>query len=137
MYKKIILCLLMVFVTFTFIACNKLEKSPTKKESSKSISKFEQFENGLKENGINYEIITMAAEMVKAEEGKKYKLQNGKIELYRFKEESDILKEVAKNKSIKLEGYGAIPVEINDNMAMIYKDDGNKQIIMNIFNSLK
>lgn len=59
-------------------------------------TKFEQFEAGLDELGIKYEKVTMGADLVGAQEGVKYKLSDGNVELYKFDTSTDAYKTAVK-----------------------------------------
>lgn len=100
-------------------------------------TKFEQFEAGLDELGIKYEKVTMGADLVGAQEGVKYKLSDGNVELYKFDTSTDAYKTAVKNKAITLQGFGDFPAEFNNDMALIFDDEvSSKSDIQNLFSTL-
>ncbi len=105
--------------------------------SEQKLTAFEQFEKGLEDEGLEYEKVTMAAEMLGAIEGYKYKFESDKAELYRFDKDSDTIKDAAENKSLYMEGFGSFPVEVNGNLALIVEDDENSEVISKIFNAIE
>lgn len=144
MRKISLLFLTLLLLTIGIVGCQSKETNETNKDASDSqvyeeptLTKFEQFEKGLNDKKITFEKNVMAAEMVGAVEGYKYKFVDGKIELYRFEKGSDALKQVTENKSVHLEGFGSFPVEINNNLAAIVDVSNNKDILMEIFNNIK
>lgn len=136
--KKILLLLLTLLLMIGIIGCQGNEaNNGAQVPEEPALTKFEQFEKGLNDNNITFEKNVMAAEMVGAVEGYKYKFDDGKFELYRFEDGSDALKQATENKSIHLEGFGSFPVEINNNLAAIVDAENNKDILMEIFNNIK
>jgi len=101
-------------------------------------TKFEQFEFKLNKLNIKYKKVTMGAELVGAEQGTKYKLSDGSVEIYKFAKNSDAYKKAVKVKALFLDGFGNIPAEFNGNMALIFDDEiKEKSVVENIFKSLK
>lgn len=100
-------------------------------------TEFEQFESGLDELGIKYEKVTMGAELVGAQQGTKYKLSDGNIELYKFDISTDAYKAAVNNKAVTLQGFGAISAEFNNDMALIFDDEvSSKEDIQKLFSEL-
>lgn len=83
---------------------------------------FTQFEDALKEKGIDYEKNVTAAEMIGAEQGMKFKIGDGAVELYRFDTGSDAYTKAEETQSIYLEGFGAFPATVKDGLAMTISD---------------
>ena len=100
-------------------------------------TKFEQFEAGLDELGIKYEKVTTGADLVGAQQGMKYKLSDGNVELYKFDTSTDAYKTAVENKAITLQGFGDFPAEYNNDMALIFDDEvSSKADIQNLFSTL-
>ena len=138
MKRRIVLLFLTMLLMLGIVGCQNSEtNNDAKAPEEPALTKFEQFEKGLNDNNITFEKTVMAAEMVGAVEGYKYKFDDGKFELYRFEDGSDALKQATENKSIHLEGFGSFPVEINNNLAGIVDVENNKDTLMEIFNNIK
>lgn len=142
--KKISLMFLALMMIVCLFGCGQNGDAPEgdgqenqQIEQQPKATVFEQFEAGLTNDGLTYEKVTMAAEYVGAEEGYKYMMDSGNVELYRFDEDSDAFKEVSENKSVKLEGFGSFPVELNGNMALLINDVTDPENIMGIFNGIE
>lgn len=147
--KKAVSILLVLLLVFT-VACGKEEIKDSIKESvkgapeteiSKSVeeapkSVFEQFKMALDAKGVEYEVVPMAAEMVGAKQGEKYKIENGGIELYKFDKESEAYKEAYENQALALEGFGAISATVDNGLAILF-NDLDKASYIDIFNGLK
>ncbi|MCI2105436.1 MAG: hypothetical protein LKK00_01765 [Intestinimonas sp.] len=100
-------------------------------------TKFEQFEAGLDELGITYEKVAVDADMVGAQQGTKYKLSDGNVELYKFDTSTDAYNTASKNKAITLQGFGDFPAEFNNDMALVFDDEvSSKADIQNLFSTL-
>lgn len=97
-------------------------------------NKFEQMEEQLAKMGIQYEEIAMAANLIGAVEGKKYKTAEGNIELYRF--EGAALEKVTTDKRVTLGGFGDIPVVLNGDFAMIITLSSKKDTVTEAFSKL-
>lgn len=136
--KRMLLLILSLLLTLGIVGCQS-NKANNGAQGAKepTLTKFEQFEKALNDNNIAFEKTVMAAEMVGAVEGCKYKFDNGKFELYRFENGSDALKKATENKSIHLEGIGSFPAEINNDLAAIVDVEKNKDLLIEIFNSIK
>lgn len=149
--KRLILILSILTVLLFVGGCGKKEDLQENKKTNdvnenienpqiNTMTAFEQFESNLASKNIAYEKVIIAAEMVGAAEGYKYKMPDGKVELYRFEKDSDALKSVRENKSITLEGFGSFPVSINDEnkeIAILIDTENNNETILEIFNSIK
>jgi len=151
--KKVICLLMVASMCLAMTACGESTPSTSSAaQSSKAIAsssmvasssqteqtKFEQFESGLDKLNIKYEKVNMVAQIIGAEQGIKYKLSDGNVELYKFDKESDDYKKVVKNKAVTVSGLGDFSVELNDNMALVFDDNvKEKSDIENLFKSLK
>ena len=114
-----------------------MTSAPIPTPTNEVFTKFEQFENGLNSANIAYETTTMAADLIGAEEGRKYQFNGESVELYRFNEDSEEFQDVLQYKAVKLEGFGSFPAEINGNMVLLTKNLTNKDKISEIFLNLK
>lgn len=83
---------------------------------------FEQYEAGLEAQGISFEKVQMAAEIVGAAEGAKYKIGDGAVELYLFDEAEDAYAQAFEKQSLTMEGFGAFPATVENGMAIIISD---------------
>jgi len=110
---------------------------PISTQTEEVITKFDLFEKGLNSANIHYQSTEMGADLIGAEEGRKYKFDEEKVELYRFDEDSDEFQDVIQHKAVTLEGFGSFPVEVNGNMVLMIEDTKNKDIILEIFYGLK
>lgn len=107
--------------------------------STNDKTKFEQFKSGIDGLGLKYTEVVMGAQLIGAEQGTKYKLSSeNSIELYRFDTSSDSYKKAKKNKAVTLEGFGDLPVEIQDDMGIMFNGTiKDKDKILDIFKALK
>lgn len=136
--KKVLTVLVALILIIGVTGCGKQDANVEITTSSEQqLTAFEQFEKGLEDEGLEYEKVTMAAEMLGAIEGYKYKFESGKAEIYRFDKDSDTIKDAAENKSLYMEGFGSFPVEVNGNLALIVEDDENSKVISKIFNAIE
>lgn len=120
------------------LSSNPVSKPNTIIDSQTEKTKFEQFESGLKKTNIKYKTVTMGAQLVGAEEGIKYELSDGNVELYKFNKESPAYKKAFKNKAITLDGFGDFPTKFNGDMALMFDDNvKEKADIEAAFNSIK
>lgn len=94
---------------------------------------FEAFKSALDDAGYTYEVVPMAADLVGAERGEKYKFDFGSAELYRFADGADALA----SGEVTLEGFGAFPIEVNGNYGLILSVTENEDAIKAIFSALK
>lgn len=90
---------------------------------------FESFAAALDNAGYDYEVIPMAAELVGAERGEKYKFSFGSVELYRFADRSEELSAG----EVELEGFGAFPIEVNGNYGLLVSLEENEAEIIALF----
>ena len=91
-------------------------------EQTEATDPFTGFKDELTNRGIEYETVVTAAEMVGAEQGMKFKIGEGTVELYRFDTESDAYTKAEETQSIYLEGFGAFPATVKDGLAMTISD---------------
>lgn len=96
---------------------------------------FEQYEAGLEGEGISYERVQMAAEIVGATEGVKYKIGDGAVELYLFDEADEAYAQVLEKQSLTMEGFGAFPATVENGMAIIVSDL-EEETYLDIFHSI-
>lgn len=113
-------------------------KPSTNQESNESSNEkletiFEQFENELTAHEYTYEKVTMAAEMIGAKRGIKYKFADDvAAELYEFDESSEAYTNAQKSNSITLEDIGSFEATVKCGYALISDD----QTIIDIFESI-
>ena len=131
-FFKTIVAFLTVCMLFTFlVACG---------DGGSSQSKFEQFENGLVENNIQFEINPKAAAMVGAKEGYGYIFSDGtSVELYLFDTSTKAYKDSFKTNKLNLESFGiTFDVIFNGDICIYFNGEPTeKTVITNIFNDLK
>ncbi len=114
--------------------------STNNNDESVQLDKFQQFENGLTDKQIGFEIVQKMGSMVGAKEGYGYKFNDEtSVELYLFDKTSDAYKEAIKNNKIYVESFGiAMDVVFNDDICIYYNGEvANKADIEVIFESLK
>lgn len=153
--KKVLLPLLLV-VLIVLSACSNPAPSPTGDSSlpasptsnaptslspesagdAQSATAFERFENSLDDAGYSYETTTMAANLVGAHIGTKYKFDFGKVELYQLDENSEALSKAVEDGGLYMEGFGVFPCEFNGNLAMLIDVTENEDALLDLFNSL-
>lgn len=141
--------ILAVFLTFClmlslFVACDNERSSEKDKEDreqqSETVNKFEQFEKGLTEANISFEVNEKAASMVGAKEGYGYIFADGTaVEVYLFDVFSDAYKAASKNNQLTVQSFGmTLDVVFNGDICIYFNDEPtDKATIMNIFNSIK
>lgn len=100
------------------------------------VTPFDKFKSALDNAGYSYETVAMAADLVGAQSGTKYKFDFGTVELYQFEEGSDILKSAVANGGLSLPGFGVFPCHFKGNLALIVDVNENEDAILNLFNSL-
>lgn len=156
--KTLSALLLVVAMTLSFVACGNSKNTDTtdtdnaltNNSTANSLSandneavkldKFQQFENGLTDKQIEFEIVQKEASMVGAKEGYGYIFNDeASVELYLFDQSSDAYKEAVKNNKIYLESFDIeIGVVFNDDVCIFYNgESANKADIEEIFESLK
>ncbi len=96
---------------------------------------FEQYEAGLEAQGIAFEKVQMAAEIVGAAEGAKYKIGDGAVELYLFDEEAEAYTAAEEKQALTLEGFGDFPATVKNGMALMVSDL-EEDAYLEIFRSL-
>lgn len=108
------------------------------KPSASVGDKFDQFKSALTEAGYEFEEVTMAANLVGATKGVKYKFADGSsVELYQFDTTSEAYKKAETNKELAIEGIGTIAVEVKDGFALYTAKATDASLVLKIFNSLK
>lgn len=105
---------------------SQIEAHPTEQASS---DVFESFKNALENEGYDFEVVQMAADLVGAERGEKYKFDFGSVELYRFADGAEALS----SGEVTLEGFGAFPIEVNGNYGLLASLDENEAEIIALF----
>lgn len=83
---------------------------------------FEQYEAGLEGEGISYERVQMAAEIVGATEGVKYKIGEGAVELYLFDKAGEEYAAAEEKQALTMEGFGDFPATVENGMALVVSD---------------
>ena len=115
-------------------------KQPESTEETVKLSKFEQFEKGLTDKNIQFEVNSKSATMVGAKEGYGYSFADDtSVELYLFDTSTDAYKEASKNNKLNLVDFGITMDVIFNNDICIYfnGEPANKVDIQNIFNNIK
>lgn len=85
---------------------------------------FEKFEKILTDNGLTIsETTDMAADLLGAKQGKKYKTDGGDFELYKFNTSSDAYKKAESDGVVTLEGFGDFNVTVKDGFALVANDN--------------
>ncbi len=109
-------------------------------EETVKLSKFEQFEKGLTDKNIQFEITQKVAAMVGAQEGYGYSFADGtSVEVYLFDTSSDAYKEALENNKINLVDFGfTMDVVFNGDICIYFDGEStNKVDIQDIFNNIK
>lgn len=83
---------------------------------------FEQYEAALEAQGISFEKVQMAAEIVGAAEGAKYKIDGGAVELYCFDVDGEAYKTAEDKQALTMQGFGDFPATVENGMALIVSD---------------
>lgn len=137
--NKFLLCIAMVVLLISGCSSNVQETTSNtsnavqestesmKTESEKETSEekqsfFEQYEQALKNEGIEFEKVTMAAEYIHAKEGYKFKIGNGAVEIYSFDADSDAYKTAEENQELSMDGFAAFKATVKNGMAIIISD---------------
>lgn len=97
---------------------------------------FDRFEAGLNDAGYTYETVPMAAELVGAHMGVKYKFDFGTVELYQFEDGSDALAKATQDGGLTLEGFGVVRCELNGDLAAVVSVTENEDALLSLFNGL-
>ena len=156
--KTLLALLLVAVMTLSFVACGNsittdttdtdnsstnnstTDASSTNNNETVQLDKFQQFENGLTDKQIEFEIVQKMGSMVGAKEGYGYKFNDEtSVELYLFDKTSEAYKDAIKNNKIYVESFGiAMDVVFNDDICIYYNGEvANKADIEAIFESLK
>ena len=156
--KTLLALLLVAVMALSFVACGNsnttdttdtdnsstnnstTDASSTNSNETVQLDKFQQFENGLTDKQIGFEIVQKMGSMVGAKEGYGYKFNDEtSVELYLFDKTSDAYKDAIKNNKIYVESFGiAMDVVFNDDICIYYNGEvANKADIEAIFESLK
>ena len=122
---RVILVMLLALALFVLGGCKN-------GDSTVSSTVFEQFENALIDKNLEYEKVTMAADLVGAEQGIKYKLQDENVEIYRFDPTSDAYLKAKETQSLQLDGFGAFEATVLNGYAI---NSDNLELI-NIFKDI-
>ena len=80
---------------------------------------FERFEDALTAKGLSFEKSIMAAQLVGAEAGAKYKIGSGTVELYSFDRTSEAYKAAESKQAVTLDGFGDFPAKVVGGYAML------------------
>ena len=157
MMKKFLALCLVLFMLICLTACGSnnptstsnnektqtseiVSEDKTTTEETTELSKFEQFEKGLKDNGLQFEITEKMASMVGAKEGYGYLFTDEtSVELYLFDTSSDAYKEAKKSNKLNLVDFGiTMDVVFNKDICIYFNGEStNKTQIQNIFNGIK
>ena len=156
--KTLLALLLVAVMALSFVACGNsnttdttdtdnsstnnstTDASSTNNNETVQLDKFQQFENGLTDKQIEFEIVQKMGSMVGAKEGYGYKFNDEtSVELYLFDKTSEAYKDAIKNNKIYVESFGiAMDVVFNDDICIYYNGEvANKADIEAIFESLK
>lgn len=123
--KKILVMLIAVVLVFALFGCAGVTTPADTTQSTTEVQQetvFDQFEKELVKANINYEKVTMAADLVGAAQGVKYKIDNGAVELYLFDEASDAYKSAEAKQAISLDGFGDMRAKVDNGMALLVSD---------------
>lgn len=108
--------------------------TPTKEETKKELS-FDTIKKAYEDNGYTIsEETEMAASMIGAKSGIKYKTDKGSLEFYEFDKTSDAYKKAESEGIITLEGFGDFEIVVNNGFA-IMKTEYNEEAVK-LFQSL-
>ena len=160
--KTLLTFLLVAVITLSFVGCGNNNTTDTNDtditsttnsttdtssindiddEETMQLDKFKQFEKGLSDKQIEFEIVQKIGSMVGAKEGYGYIFNDEtSVELYLFDKDSEAYKEAIKNNKIYVESFGiALNVVFNDDICIYYnvEDANNKSDIEGIFEGLK
>ena len=113
---------------------------PSVTEGSVKLNKFEQFEKGLTDNNIQYEVSQKVATMVGASEGYGYTFSDGtSVEIYLFDTSTEAYKAAFSSNKLNLESFGiSMDVIFNGDICIYFNGEStNKAVITNVFNAIK
>ena len=113
------LALLVLFaVVLTLCACS---RPATKINETSPATAFEKFEKALDGKNITYEKVRMAAEMIGAKEGYKYKTGSGNIEMYEYDKTSSAYQTAEAEQKITSD-YGSYDATVLNGFALVSDD---------------
>lgn len=112
------------------------EALDTAVDETAALSPFDQFRALLDDAGYSYETVPMAAELVGASSGLKFKFDFGTLELYQFDDDAAALSKAIEDGGLTLEGFGVFPCEINGNLAALLDVTENEEDLLSLFLSL-
>lgn len=115
---------------------NEVSTSATVSEPKEEKNIFQQFGDALEERGVVFEKVQMASEMIGAEQGVKYEIGDGAVELYRFDPESDAYQNAEENQAVTLDGFGGVEAVVKNGKALVITDLDNEDIYVEIFDAL-
>lgn len=120
------LALLVLFaVVLTLCACS---RPATETNETSPATAFEKFEKALDGKNITYEKVRMAAEMIGAKEGYKYKTGSGNIEMYEYDKTSSAYQTAEAEQKITSD-YGSYDAIVMNGYALMSDD----QSIIDLF----
>lgn len=114
-------------------APDQADTPPTQEETG---TPFDRFEASLDDAGYTYETVTMAAELVGARIGVKYKFDFGTVELYQFEDGSDALAQATEDGGLTLEGFGVVRCDFNGSLAAVFDVTENSDTLHALFEAL-
>lgn len=120
--KKAIVFLGIIALILCMVSCAKdtdTDQSTASGGSTGTKTVFEQFEAGLQGKDISYEKVAMAADLVGAKEGVKYKIGEGSVELYVFDETSEAYKTANTKQALSMEGFGEFSAKVANGKALL------------------
>lgn len=117
-------------------ADNSCTDAPSVSAPEETSTPFDRFEAGLNDAGYTYETVPMAAELVGAHMGVKYKFDFGTVELYQFEDGSDALAKATQDGGLTLEGFGVVRCELNGDLAAVVSVTENEDALLSLFNGL-
>ncbi len=148
--KKVLAILLTTSMLFCMVACGTTKPLPPQDTSSDSVKEqapetstpnpaektvFERFEAILQDRNITYETSQTFAEMIGAEQGIKYHIGDGRIELYLFDESSSAYKTALETQKLTIEGFGNFEAHVASGVAM--QIDGlDESVYLEIFKEI-
>ena len=154
--KKLLALSLAICMLFCLVACgsnnptdtasnsqiqtNENAENNKQSENTEKLNKFQQFEKGLTDKNIQFEVTSKAATMVGAKEGYGYSFADEtSVEIYLFDTSSDAYKEAFKNNKLNLVDFGiTMDVVFNGDICIYFDGEPtNKSDIQTIFNNIK
>lgn len=143
--KRILSSFVVLILALTLSACGGTDKGnipastpiSTIEPTVQNLDQFVIFETALTDSGYIFEKVDMAAEMLGAESGAKYKFDFGTVELYMYDKDSDAYQAALSSGKVTLEGIGDFEATINNGMAIIIDVSSNEEAILELFNNLK